>query len=49
MKSTKKAQTKAQIKRGESEMIGDTKIVNGVEMQLVGHFRCGRQYWKALK
>jgi len=48
MKSTKKAFTSAQVKRKEKQMIGDTKIVNGIEFQLVGHFDCGRQYWKRL-
>ena len=44
-----KAQTKAQKQRNEKECIGDVKIIDGVKMQLVGHFDCGRQYWKPIK
>lgn len=43
MKSIKKSLTKAQVKRGESNFIGDVKIINGIEMQLKGHSNSGSQ------
>lgn len=49
MKSNKKGLTKAQILRGESNNIGDVKVINGVEMQLKGHSNSGNQIWVKLK
>lgn len=44
-----KALTKAQVKRKETDFIGDVKVINGIEMQLRGHSKNGNQIWVKFK